>query len=168
MKTTLLIAALLTAATAHAQLPGKAVPSYTTKRGTTFHKGDTLRFGLGQRNDGEFKYAEVLPGLVQSGGPLPRSWAGVPALIKELKQQQLRNKLGTRTVAIFKAGSGSAVIDLDSAEEIGEINTPANQKKATPASGGVADELLKLKSLLDAGAITQAEFDAQKAKLLAR
>lgn len=33
---------------------------------------------------------------------------------------------------------------------------------------GVADELIKYKSLLDAGALTQAEFDAQKAKLLSR
>ncbi|MBR6458968.1 MAG: SHOCT domain-containing protein [Actinomycetaceae bacterium] len=30
----------------------------------------------------------------------------------------------------------------------------------------VADELLKLKQLLDAGALTQQEFDQQKAKLL--
>lgn len=34
------------------------------------------------------------------------------------------------------------------------------------AGQSVADELLKFKSLLDAGAITQSEYDAQKAKLL--
>jgi len=38
-------------------------------------------------------------------------------------------------------------------------------QKATPVT--TADELLKLKSLLDAGAITQLEYEAQKAKLLA-
>ena len=34
-------------------------------------------------------------------------------------------------------------------------------------SASIADELIKLKGLLDAGVLTQAEFDAQKAKLLA-
>lgn len=34
--------------------------------------------------------------------------------------------------------------------------------------GSVADELLKLKGLLDQGVLTQAEFDEQKAKLLAQ
>ncbi len=36
---------------------------------------------------------------------------------------------------------------------------------AQPA-GSIADEIIKLKSLLDGGALTQAEFDAAKAKLL--
>lgn len=43
-----------------------------------------------------------------------------------------------------------------------ENNTPA--ASVSPAS--VADELLKFKSLLDAGAITEAEYNAQKDKLL--
>lgn len=39
---------------------------------------------------------------------------------------------------------------------------------ATTAPASVADELLKLKKLLDAGVITQAAFDSQKSKLLGR
>lgn len=35
------------------------------------------------------------------------------------------------------------------------------------SSGGSADEIQKLAALKDSGALTQAEFDAQKAKLLA-
>ncbi len=35
-------------------------------------------------------------------------------------------------------------------------------------SGSIADELFKLKELLDAGLITHAEFEAQKRKLLDR
>ena len=41
---------------------------------------------------------------------------------------------------------------------------------AAAGTGGlpsVADELLKLQSLRDSGALTQAEFEAQKQKLLA-
>ena len=51
-------------------------------------------------------------------------------------------------------------------QKIGEYNRPTAEVSVTVPATSVADELLKLKSLLDAGAITQAEFDAQKAKLL--
>jgi len=39
--------------------------------------------------------------------------------------------------------------------------------KSVASSGGAADEIDKAKKLLDSGAITQAEFDAIKAKALA-
>ena len=60
----------------------------------------------------------------------------------------------------------------------GEVVPTAGQRRPAPtpvapaASGapvlGVADELLKLKQLLDAGAITQAEYAQQKARLLTK
>lgn len=39
-------------------------------------------------------------------------------------------------------------------------------QSASPASGSVADELLKFKQLLDMGAITEAEYNAKKSQLL--
>ena len=38
--------------------------------------------------------------------------------------------------------------------------------EAAPAPGDSYGELMKLKELLDAGVLTQAEFDAQKQKVL--
>ena len=43
---------------------------------------------------------------------------------------------------------------------------PSEPKQEPTPSMSVADELLKFKQLLDMGAITQAEFDQQKEKLL--
>ena len=43
---------------------------------------------------------------------------------------------------------------------------PAQSIKTNETSMSVADELIKYKNLLDAGAITQEEFDRKKAQLL--
>jgi len=60
--------------------------------------------------------------------------------------------------------------DNELAEEIvayiqGKIKE-AKQPKVTMAATSVADEIMKLKGLLDIGIITQAEFDAKKKQLL--
>ena len=44
----------------------------------------------------------------------------------------------------------------------------AHMKSPTPAGGGGADELMKLKSLLDSGTLTKAEFETEKQKILAK
>ncbi len=46
-----------------------------------------------------------------------------------------------------------------------KIKSDTEQVQAVP-SGSVADELLKFKNLLDAGAITEDEYNAQKSRLL--
>ena len=43
---------------------------------------------------------------------------------------------------------------------------PAPEAVSTPSRADEYDELMKLKELLDAGVLTQAEFDAQKQKIL--
>ena len=42
----------------------------------------------------------------------------------------------------------------------------ATDPEAAPSAADSYDELMKLKELLDAGVLTQAEFDAQKQKIL--
>ncbi|HSP90661.1 MAG TPA: SHOCT domain-containing protein [Vicinamibacterales bacterium] len=44
---------------------------------------------------------------------------------------------------------------------------PAPAQAAPAAGGGLADELAKLKSLLDSGVLNQAEFDAAKQRIIA-
>jgi len=65
-----------------------------------------------------------------------------------------------------KAGARSAE------NEAAEQNAPAEAEaqgpppEAAPSADASMDELTKLKGLLDAGVLTQAEFDAQKQKIL--
>ncbi|MBD2755082.1 SHOCT domain-containing protein [Spirosoma sp. BT704] len=78
------------------------------------------------------------------------------------------------TVAAI-VGTGGLVrylIEVENALESSEIILPVRYRKnvnqANPAPISVADELLKLKQLLDAGALTQDEFNQQKKKLLSQ
>ena len=51
-------------------------------------------------------------------------------------------------------------------KRIEEINNQVKEERRLQNNGSSADEILKLKQLLDMGAITQEEFDEQKKKLL--
>lgn len=173
MKSTLLFAVSFTmlATTAHAQIGGKAIPEYKTRMGTVFHPGDTLHLGLGTDLRGSFKYITIPANVFISPVPTPLSAVGANqrTVIKEIRLQTFNKRVGPRTVAVVNFGGFNDAVDLDAAEEAGEIRTINNKPKATApaaASVSVADELMKLKGLLDAKVITQEEFDAQKAKLL--
>jgi membrane protease subunit (stomatin/prohibitin family) len=63
-----------------------------------------------------------------------------------------------------KAGANAATADAAPTEQ-----PPADQAApvaAAPAAEDSMEELAKLKGLLDSGVLTQAEFDAQKQKIL--
>ncbi len=63
--------------------------------------------------------------------------------------------------------------EADQDAQIAELQQQqAEQQYAAPApapaaGGGLADEIAKLKSLLDSGALTQDEFDAAKQRIIA-
>jgi hypothetical protein len=165
MNKLLLLSGLLVSTAAQAQIIGRPIKTYTTRMGTPLHIGDTIAFARGQRENGSFKYASIaVQAFHLTEESLPATWNYRKAVIKQLREMPY--KTGSVVTTVFKSGAFNAALNADAAEESGEIKTANNQKKATPTNGGVADELIKLKSLLDAGTITQAEFDAQKAKLL--
>lgn len=51
-------------------------------------------------------------------------------------------------------------------DHVEELLSHSSQPQVAASSASAADELLKLKQLLDAGVLTPEEFDAQKTKLL--
>lgn len=171
-----LVAAYLLSTPAQAQIVGKSVPAFTTSAGTVVHAGDTLRLGRGSLPSGEFQYVFV-PDNVFTGNQrvnFASSMSNLSVRVKDLRFQHSAN-YGDKTVAVIRANTINGCVDLNAAEDAGEIITAHTRRAAVSAAAGpasaapalsTADELAKLKKLYDQKVLTKAEYDAQKAKLL--
>ncbi len=76
---------------------------------------------------------------------------------------------GLRGRLADRAGAGGAddAADGDDQDATGQEAPPStDQGPAAPSTDESMDQLTKLKGLLDSGALTQDEFDAQKQKIL--
>lgn len=94
--------------------------------------------------------------------------------------KECAEKMGIRNFFSAGIGSNAASRYIEKVYFVAKVNQhPTNDVEAmvvamnnsdlSKGSGrSVADELTKLKALLDQGVLTQEEFDAQKAKLLKR
>ena len=84
-----------------------------------------------------------------------------------------RSKVGRQTIAaaqdensiVLRKGKSSDMAALRDAV-MNEINRRATAIPSVVQQGSIADEISKLSSLRDSGVITEAEFEAQKSKLL--
>lgn len=84
-----------------------------------------------------------------------------------------RSKVGRQTIAaaqdensiVLRKGKSSDMAELRDAV-MNEINRRATAIPSVVQQGSIADEISKLSSLRDSGVITEAEFEAQKSKLL--
>lgn len=142
----------------------KNVPEYKASNGVTYHVGDTAKLGRGTGNNGKFVYI-METGLAASDGAdgLPRGYSGGNAVIK--KVVEIKRKGAISYALIVGVGLltnyGILVEDAIATCEL----TPC--KDSSVASGDDKfDKLKKLKDLLDSGAITQEEYDAEKKKIL--
>ena len=70
-------------------------------------------------------------------------------------------------VFIYLISQGKGMAERNMASMQAAQAQQADYIKSVASGGGAADEIDKAKKLLDSGAITQAEFDAIKAKALA-
>ena len=147
---------------------------YKAPNGKTYHVGDTVKVGMGSMPDGGFKYIQMTPPPFmpprRNGNDLNarRDFSLTNAIIKKIKTVSQMSG-GEKIVFTTKTG-GLNNYDIWIVEAIAACEvTPCtnNQGSNTSSHVGVADELLKLKKLLDSGAITQDEYNAQKKKLLA-
>jgi membrane protease subunit (stomatin/prohibitin family) len=69
----------------------------------------------------------------------------------------------------YHAGKKGAMRQEGASDQAAQPQSPQPASPAAPPSSGedTVTQLTKLKELLDAGVLTQAEFDAQKQKILA-
>jgi len=77
--------------------------------------------------------------------------------------------LGATARVASRRGQARAEADQQQDEAAAPPPPPAQDEAPPPAAAPAEDpygDLMKLKGLLDAGALTQAEFDAQKQKIL--
>ena len=162
---------LLTCIVASANCFAQTHTSYKALNGLTYKIGDTVKLGRGSAPNGSFNYVEMggfgafLAHRQQRGDQLSidKTYANTPAIIKKIKASQINGKQKT-TFVVYSRGPANFNLTIDEAIQACEVLPCSNQ----PATGvsSVADEILKLKKLLDSGAITQTEYDAQKKKLI--
>jgi hypothetical protein len=167
MKKLLLILAAVLPLIASAQ----KLKEYHASNGKTYHPGDTIRLGLGAMPNGDFKYIQI--NQLLPGPPDPRRSSALAArkdmsnsgfVIKKIQKAQQMAGGEKIVVTIRTGGLPTCDIWIEDAIAACEVTPCADQKGTTITS--VADELIKLKKLLDDGAITKAEYDGQKKKLL--
>lgn len=156
----------------YAQKKGKEETiTYKTVDGTTYTVGDTIKIGMGSNPNGSFNYIFIVDG-----------WNGNRAWSAQLNNKFAiidkfawggNDKIGKTVYATFRNAGGLSSINLESAITASEVITPNSKPKngnnpviIQQSTTSLADELKKLKELLDAGVLTQAEYDVQKQKLL--
>jgi hypothetical protein len=153
---------------------GFAQNEYKASNGKTYHVGDTIKVALGSMPDGSFKYVLASqPAFFpprRNGNDLNarKDFANTNTIIKKIKTGSRLTDNGNKIILVVK-GNGLVNFDVWIEEAIAACEvTPCASAPGTTSVPvvSVADELLKLKKLLDAGALTQDEFNAQKKKLL--
>lgn len=154
---------------------GKGLGEYTAGNGITYRPGDTLVAARGTAYDGSFKYIQygsVGQTLIAGNTPdlhnLEENRAGSAVVIRKI--HRIHAHKGKPEVVIFIGDLGerkNIEVYIEDALSNGEIvNKGALTPNDTTLSGSVYDQLKRLKALLDNGAITQAEYDAEKKRLL--
>ncbi|MBW4888465.1 SHOCT domain-containing protein [Mucilaginibacter sp. HMF5004] len=154
---------------------GKKLTEYKASNGITYRIGDTVRLGQGSAPNGTFRYVQYAGWMTfmstatkgADSHNLERNGSGYNTVIKKIHS----SKANGAEKVVFAVGMGGAnnfdlwIEDCIASCEIAACK--ANAAATTAAEGGDKfDQLKKLKALYDGGAITAAEYDVQKKKLL--
>jgi hypothetical protein len=146
--------------------------SVKCSNGWVIKAGDTLKIGVGTRFDKTFAFIHTNPNLLTTEiFYLGSSYAGFNVIVKKVNERKFK---GAKKIELT-VGAGNILnnfVEIEQAIEAGEILPPIEyRKKVQPSviiqnNTSVADELVKLKKLLDDGILSNDEFEVQKKKLL--
>ncbi len=153
-----------------------AQKQYKAINGITYHVGDTVRLGLGSSPGGTFLYLQMggwaaAMSYDADKGPnqlnIGRGYANTAVIIKKIKS----GRISGVEKYWFVVGGGNLTnynLYIDEAIQVCEVVPcqSSNNFAGQQPSEDKFDKLKKLKGLLDSGAITQAEYDEQKKRLL--
>lgn len=141
--------------------------SIVTSIGWTIQKGDKITLGVGSMPDGRYKFIQTSEaGTLSGDGHLPNRFSGKTYEVYKIKVFR------GRQIPVIKLnnliGIGSRFdIEIEGAIANNEIVVPEKyRKEAKVSTGSKADELAKLKKLLDDGVLTKEEFESEKKKVL--
>ncbi|QKJ29892.1 SHOCT domain-containing protein [Mucilaginibacter mali] len=171
MKKILLTAALFVPLFALAQ----DIKEYKATNGVTYHINDTVHLGKGSNSNGSFMFVQDRglgftlpgpPGRTAGGRGLPKDLANGGVIIRSIKKTT-ENNLEKYVFMVYAGGPLRFTLFIDDAISVCEV-TPCKQSSAgSPVPvASVADEIKKLKQLMDSGAITKEEYESRKKKLL--
>lgn len=156
-----------------------------TTNGYNIIQGQDVKIGTGSMVDGDFKFIRIntaslfaytstsgYQNQANSANAFPRSQSGLKYKIKKLEKRG-NKKHGYVYYAKIGTGLVNYEIDVENAIASGELNVPEEYRTKKGGTTvevknqlSVADELTKLKKLLDDGILTKEEYETQKKKLL--
>lgn len=164
-------------ATAQSDLPKVVEDTLFTTSGYNIITKQDIKLGMGSLPNGDFKYVTTSSTALFGSGNGPegakRKMGGHLFKVKRFRTEGSKKRGYTYYLVL---GAGDIVnyeCDIESAITAGEIIIP-DEFKTKPKDivvqvkqeVSIADELTKLKKLLDDGVLTKDEYDAQKKKLL--
>jgi len=160
------------------QIPGTKIPGPITVLDTLkVNEGDILTLGHGSDpRTGDFVFIYT-PANYWVGTPMhyyPNTFSNTTLKVKFFKEYEQR-KIGKKIYTVVDVPGYNAIAELEAAIKSGEVvaingkDVSIKPKEATVIINNqvsAADELKKLKELLNDSVITQEEFDIQKKKIL--
>ena len=138
---------------------------YKASNGVTYKPGDFVELGMGSGHNGSFVFI-TMGGWAAANGNVSGIGSGYAHGRVDIKKIKAYKQKG-KEVIYFTVGGGNISnynLKIEAAIEACEVLPCENEKEVSVDNS--YDELIKLKSLLDQGIITQEEFDREKAEIL--
>jgi hypothetical protein len=153
--------------------------SLYTSSGMVVGKGQKIKLGLGTMPDGNFKFIRINSSSIFNNSEVGNYNSGYNANnvnsmnrresgkeFTVVKIEKRGNEEHGYTYYVVVAGTPRYEVDIENAIASGELVAPYRIKAGQTTQFSVADELIKLKKILDEGLLTNEEFVVQKKKLL--